>query len=288
MARVKVGEVRDLWRYPVKGMAGERVATVELGPQGTLGDRRWAVRDTARAEIQSCKFRPDLLRCAARLDPDAPGGVAITLPDGRSVGVADPEAAAAVSRLVGHASTLEPLRPADDAVFYRRHGVGDGTWLAELKATFEREPGEPLPAILDAFPPEAAEFVVRPGTFHLVTQLHLLTTATLAHLAALDPVSDWDVRRFRPNVLVDTGRDARGLLEQAWVGRRVLIGDAAVACVDTTPRCGAITRAQAEGVVADTGVLRTVVSRAAQNVGVYGEVAFGNEVRVGDGVFLDG
>jgi len=288
MARVKVGEVGELWRYPVKGMAGERVDAVGLGSQGMHGDRCWAVRDTARAEVQSCKFRPDLLRCAARLDAGATGGVAITLPDGRSLGVADPEAAAAVSRLVGHASSLEPLRPADDVVFYRRHGVEEGTWLAELKATFEREPDEPLPAILDAFPLEAAEFVVRPGTFHLVTQLHLLTTATLAHLAALNPASDWDVRRFRPNVVIETGRDARGLFEQAWVGRRVFIGDAAVDCVDTTPRCGAITRAQAGGVMADTGVLRTVVRQAAQNVGVYGEVALGSEVRAGDGVYLDG
>lgn len=288
MARVKVGEVGELWRYPVKGMVGERVEAVELGPQGMQGDRHWAVRDTARAEIQSCKFRPDLLRCAARLDPAAAGGVAITLPDGRSVGVADPEAAAAVSRLVGHASTLEPLRPATDAAFYRRHGANGDAWLAELKATFDREPGEPLPEVLDALPPAAAEFVVVPGSFHLVTQLHLLTTATLVHLDALDPAADWDVRRFRPNVVIETGRDARGLLEQAWVGRRMLIGDAAVTCVDTTPRCGAITRAQAGGLVVDKRVLRSVVKEAAQNVGVYGEVAAGSKVRTGDGVYLDG
>src|SRR5689334_652078 len=131
MARVKVGEVGELWRYPVKGMAGERVEGVTLGPRGMLGDRCWAVRDTARAEIQSCKFRPDLLRCAARVDPCVAGGVAVVLPDGRSLGVADPEAAAAVSRLVGHLSSLEPLRPADDAAFYRRHGTGGDTWLAE-------------------------------------------------------------------------------------------------------------------------------------------------------------
>ena len=72
------------------------------------------------------------------------------------------------------------------------------------------------------------------------------------------------------------------------VGRRMLIGDAAVTCVDTTPRCGAITRAQAGGVVVDKRVLRSVVKQAAQNVGVYGEVAAGSKVRTGNGVYLDG
>ena len=63
---VRVGKVRALWRYPVKGMAGEALPRLTLGAEGLAGDRRWAVRDSARAEIQSCKQRPDLLSCGAR------------------------------------------------------------------------------------------------------------------------------------------------------------------------------------------------------------------------------
>jgi uncharacterized protein YcbX len=281
----KVGEILEIWRYPVKGMAGERLEVGHLGSNGLTGDRTWAVRDTERREIQSCKFRPELLLCSARVGGASTGDVEIVFPDGSALGAADGQAHARVSQLIGHASTIEPLRPASDADFYRRHKADGHTWMNELKATFEREAGEPLPAMLDHFPTAAADFVVMPGTFFLVTQFHLLTTASLACLKALNPDADWDRRRFRPNVVIDTGNHADGLVEQTWLGRQVTIGDTALACVDTTPRCGAITRAQAE-LPTDKTVLRTVVRHADQNVGVYGETAVAGEFRVGDAVYV--
>lgn len=43
-----IGEVAQLWRYPVKSLGGERLDDVEIGPRGVLGDRLWAVRDLER------------------------------------------------------------------------------------------------------------------------------------------------------------------------------------------------------------------------------------------------
>ncbi|WP_326534156.1 MOSC domain-containing protein [Pseudorhodoferax sp.] len=284
---VKVGEISEIWRYPVKGMAGEALATARLGAQGLAGDRIWAVRDVARGEIQSCKFRPELLLCSA--SATAPEGAAaqveIRFPDGAVLGGHDTAAHARVSALVGHASTLEPLRPLSELDFYRRHKRDDHTWLDELKATFAREDHEPLPGFFDAMPEAAKEFVTLPGSFFLVTPFHVLTTATLAWLRGLQPASDWDARRFRPNVLIDTGHGQAGLLEQDWIGRQLVIGDALVDCPGTTPRCGAITRAQRE-LPADKSILRSVVRHADQNVGVYGTVASGGELRLGDAVYL--
>ena len=51
---IEVGTVREIWRYPVKGMAGERLDSAMLDGNGVAGDRLWALRDVARAEIQSC------------------------------------------------------------------------------------------------------------------------------------------------------------------------------------------------------------------------------------------
>lgn len=280
----KVGEVREIWRYPVKGMAGERLDTGQLGDQGLAGDRSWAVRDSARQEIQSCKFRPGLLQCTASHDAED-GQVRIRFADGSLLAATDPQAAARVSALVGHASTLEPLRPVSDLDFYRRHKRDDHTWLEELKSTFAREDGEPLPDFFDALPAAAAEFVALPGSFFLVTPFHVLTTATLAWLAQRHPAADWDRRRFRPNLVVDTGQGREALLEQAWIGRQLQVGDAVLNCPDTTPRCGAITRAQ-QGLPADPSVLRTVVKDAAQNVGIYGTTASAGALRVGDAVYL--
>jgi uncharacterized protein len=36
--------VKELWRYPVKSMAGERVTQIEVGPLGLAGDRTVLVR----------------------------------------------------------------------------------------------------------------------------------------------------------------------------------------------------------------------------------------------------
>jgi uncharacterized protein YcbX len=279
----KVGEISEIWRYPVKGMAGESLQHASFGPQGLAGDRIWAVRDNARQEIQSCKFRPELLLCSA--SADAAGQVKVVFPDGSALDGADAAAHARVSELIGHASTLEPLRPVSELGFYRRHKLDDHTWLDELKATFDREDGEPLPGIFDDIPEGAAEFVAIPGTFFLVTPFHLLTTATLAWLKDLNPQADWDARRFRPNVVVDTGRGGKGLLEQEWIGHRITVGGASLDCPMSTPRCGAITRAQRD-FAADKSVLRTVVKQADQNVGVYGVPAVAGEFRVGDAVYV--
>lgn len=271
-------------------MAGESLQHCALGHRGLLGDRTWALRDTARAEIQSCKFRPELLLCSARCRDGRAGAAAqvdVTFPDGSTLGSDDDAIHARLSALVGHASTLETLRPASELDFYRRYkrSRDDQAWLEELKATFDRETGEPLPAFFDDLPPAAIDFVAMPGTFFLVTPFHMLTTATLKHLRGIDAASDWDARRFRPNIVIDAEPGAVGLVEQAWVGNRLRIGDAVVDCVDTTPRCGAITRAQRE-FDADKRILRTVVAHADQNVGVYGMIAESGELRVGDPIYV--
>ncbi len=286
---LKVGTIKEIWRYPVKGMAGESVKRCGLGKTGLTGDRIWALRDTARQEIQSCKFRPELLLCSARChsgDATGPGDqVDILFPDNTVLSSDNTEIHAKLSALTGHPSTLESLRPASDRDFYRRHKRDNHTWLEELKATFDREAGEPLPD-LDHLPQSAVDFVSLLGTFFLVTPFHIVTTATLAHLKSLHPQSDWDRRRFRPNVVIETEPGAEGLLEQAWIGKRLTLGDARVDRTETAPRCGAVTRAQRD-FATDKTILRTVVRDADQNVGIYGAVADGGVLRVGDVVYVN-
>ena len=285
---LNVGTIKDVWRYPVKGMAGERLESCALDDKGLQGDRKWAVRDVLRKEIQSCKFRPELLLCVARLGTHAGNSadaVEITFPDGSVLTSGDARIHTRLSDLVGHGSTLESLRPEGEVDFYRRHKLDDHTWLEELAATFDREPGEPLPDF-SQLPPPMIDYVSMPGTFFLVTPLHVVTTATLTHLKGRNQQANWDARRFRPNLVIETASNTDGLAEQAWVGRRLVIGEAVVDCVGSTPRCGAVTRAQ-PGLSADKTILRTVVKDADQNVGVYGMIANSGNIRVGDRVFLD-
>lgn len=282
---ITVGHIKEIWRYPVKGMAGESLGSCALGERGVQGDRTWALRDTMRKEVQSCKFRPQLLLCTANDRSNGAGArVEVTFPDGSIVASDDERIHDRLSELTGRASTLEALRPQSDRDFYRRHKRDDHTWFEELKATFEREEGEPLPDFSQA-PPAFAEFVATPGTFFLVTPLHIVTTATLRHLTTLNPGADWDRRRFRPNFLIEPNPDAAGLVEQDWIGKTLKLGNAAVDCAGATLRCGAITRAQPH-FAADKTVLRTIVKEADQNVGIYGLVSGSATLHVGDPVYL--
>ncbi len=286
---IKVGTVQQIWRYPVKGMAGENLNYCHLGDMGLQGDRIWALRDVERQEIQSCKFRPQLLRCVARCRSTQMTGahdqVDIHFSDGRVIGSDDPQIHSLLSELTVHESTLESLRPLAELDFYRRHKKDDHTWLQELKATFVREADEPLPEILDDLPSAAKDFVSLPGTFFLVTPFHLLTTATLAHMQKLNPEADWDVQRFRPNLVIETLPGMEGLVEQAWVDNKLQIGRATIECSSSTPRCGAVTRTQ-QSLESDSSILRTIVKQADQNLGIYGAIKQSAVIRLGDEVFL--
>jgi len=283
---MKAGIVKEIWRYPVKGMAGEQIEQCTIGPNGLEGDRVWALRDVARKEIQSCKFRPELLSCTANSRKDSLlRQVDISLPNNVSSASDDPEIDRILSELVGHASTLEPLRPVAELDFYRRHKRDDTTWLEELKATFCREPGEPLPDF-SQMPQQARDFVTVPGTFFLVTPFHIITTATLNHMKSLLPEADWDVRRFRPNIVIETNDTSSGLVEQNWIGKRMRIAESQIDCTATAPRCGAVTRQQ-QDLGFDTSMLRTIVAQAEQNLGIYGSITNQATLSVGDTVYID-
>lgn len=285
----KVGTIQSIWRYPVKGMAGESLQQCQLDEHGLLGDRTWAVQDLKRKEIQSCKFRPDLLRCRARQRLDHCGGltghVDISFPGGDSLSSDDPDIDQLISRSIGHASALQALRPlAGNEGFYLRHKADDHTWLQELKATFDREPGEPLPD-LDNLPPAMQDFVSLPGTFFLVSPFHLLTTASLEQMREHNPLADWHVERFRPNLMIETLPGMQGLVEQSWVGKQLKLGNLAISCSSSAPRCGAVTRAQDE-LKDDKSILRSIVRQADQNLGIYGSIAGSGRLQVGDEVWL--
>ncbi len=280
---MRIGTVRELWRFPVKSMGGERVDATTLGTRGMHGDRLWAVRDEDRGVLTNAKRIPALLMCSARYvaepPPDvAPGSipdVEITFPDGTTVRSSDPDANARLSAFLGKRVTLCSLRPESDKAHYR---AGKSS-AAEMREVFAVDAGEPLPDF-SMMPMgkllELDKYATPPGTYYDAFPLHVLTTASLG---------TYDVRRFRPNVLIDTG-DATGYLELQWTGSTLAMG-ACTAFVDCpTPRCSMPTREQ-PGVPADKTVLKTIARDAERCLGACASVTRAGAVRTGDEVVLE-
>jgi uncharacterized protein YcbX len=282
---VIVGRVAEIWRHPVKSMEGERLARSDVGARGLPGDRAWAVRDEVRGGIRGAKKIPGLMRCRARY-PEEPAAAApeIELPDGTRVRADAPDAAARVGAAVGAAVSLWPLLPETALDHYRRGAPDHADVLTELRAIFGREEDEPLPD-LSLFPPDVLQYESPPGTYFDAYPILLLTDATLRRLATLAPDSRIDVRRFRPNFVVEMADGADGFPEIGWRGRRVRVGGALLDAVAPCPRCVMITHAFAD-LPRDPSLMRVVVREADQNVGMYANVAAPGAVRVGDPVEL--
>lgn len=285
-----VGSIAQLWRYPVKSMVGERIAEAELDDRGLVGDRGWAARDEERGGIRGAKKIGPLMRLQARyLDEPtvtnrAPR-VEITLPDREgTITTDDPSVHDAVSKALDHRVTLWPLQPESDTEHYRRGPSDSEDVVEELRDIFGRTETEPLPD-LSVFPPEIIEFESPPGTYYDAFPIHLVTTASLRTLARLSPDSDLDVRRFRPNVLVEI--DGDGFPEADWLGKRLTLGAGVeLEVVAPCPRCVMVTRRVGDDLGQDRRLLRTIVREADQNVGVYATVVRGGRVAEGDAVTL--
>jgi uncharacterized protein YcbX len=281
-----VGRIAQLWRHPVKSMEGERVELASIGLNGILGDRAWAVRDEERGGIRGAKKIPALMTCKARY-VDEPDGAKIpapeiTLPSGELLRADAPDAAERLSAALGHDLTLWPLQPASDLAHYQRGAPDHEDVLTELRAIFGRNLDEPLPDF-SQFPPEIMQYESPPGTYFDVHPLNLLTDATLRRLRKVAPTSVLDVRRFRPNLVIETGGE--GFVEAGWAGRQLRIGSTSIDVGQPCPRCVMITHGFAD-VPRDPGLMRAVVREADQNVGSYATVAQPGEIRVGDPVEL--
>ncbi|MEW6737834.1 MAG: MOSC domain-containing protein, partial [Acidobacteriota bacterium] len=114
---------------------------------------------------------------------------------------------------------------------------------------------------------------------------HLMTTSSLAKMKQYNSAALWDVKRFRPNFLIETIADTDGFVEVDWCGRLLSIGELQLKCEIPTVRCGMTTHAQTE-LPRDTTILRTIVRDANQNLGVYASVVKTGRIAVGDEVKL--
>jgi uncharacterized protein len=84
------------------------------------------------------------------------------------------------------------------------------------------------------------------GTFFDYSALHILTTATLNRFKELYPAGQFEMCRFRPNLVVSPDSDERNFIENHWLGSLVTIGEETqLSIIDPCPRCVRTTLPQA-------------------------------------------
>jgi uncharacterized protein len=69
------------------------------------------------------------------------------------------------------------------------------------------------------------DFEMPAGDVFDIAVVHLLTTSTIDRRRELYPQGRFEARRFRPNIVVSTGSEDPGFVEDDWIGRTVVIGD---------------------------------------------------------------
>jgi class 3 adenylate cyclase/uncharacterized protein YcbX len=270
------GSVESIWRYPIKSMAGERILAARLTTRGVLGDRVYALIDVGSNRAATVRtWAAALLGYQAQFlaDPEPgapPPNVQITVPDGPTLSTADPDIHERLSAAFGRKLSLMTTAPTGLLVELTPGTVG-GAW-----------------ANVTDFPLGAT---APPGAFFDYACLHLVATATLGHLQKVYPEGRFDVRRFRPNIVIDS--EAEPFVENSWVGRRLAIGEEAVLRITIPcPRCVNMILPQAD-LPHDPGILRTIAQHNMQDLGdfgtlpcagVYADVLKPGTIRRGDAV----
>jgi uncharacterized protein len=254
-----VGTVRALWRFPVKSMLGEELESAEVGKGGVVGDRAYAIVDRETGKVASAKHPklwPHLLKCRAVFTEEPRAGAEqpparIELADGTAVRTDDPDVDGVLSHFFGRAVelssaaqggfTIDNWHPDEDD--YDPKGRRDEVTEAVLGAAAFSERGLPS--------------AVPEGSFFDAYPLSVLTMASLERIGELEPDVDFDLRRFRMNLIVDWPES--GFVENDWVGRSFAIGAAVrIGVEQNDPRCVMPSLAQKGGVERDPRILKAL------------------------------
>lgn len=276
--------VVELWRYPVKSMLGERLDSTEIDEHGVTGDRAFALVDDETGKICSAKRHDlwgDLFKFRARLVSERPRIAHITFPDGSTATTNDPDLSEKLSAALGRKVTLSAMVPADAKIEEIWDEAKGERMYGPVVGDHEGDP------IIDV-----AASLAAPGDFFDAAAIHLITSNTIEEFGRREPDSSFDVRRFRPNIVVEvTGEE--GFVENGWT--KIRVGDLELRTLMPVPRCVMTTLPQ-DDLPKDPNVLR---SAARHNMidtkvlgdmpcaGLYAMVAASGRIGVGDDIDVE-
>jgi uncharacterized protein YcbX len=271
-ARVPVGSVVSLWRYPIKSMMGEELNSSCMSERGLVGDRSYGLIDLETGKVASAKnprkwgklfdFR------AAFMDPpqvvENIPPVRITFPDGTNIFSDDDNIDPTLSKVLGR--EVKIMKASLEKPSYEEY------W-PDIEGLAQRE--------------KVTDEGMPPQTFFDIAVIHILTTSTINRLRELYPEGRFEVRRFRPNIVVESVSEEKDFIENLWIGKKVTIGEEILLRV-TAPctRC-VMTTLQQGDLPKDLGILRTVARYNQVNAGVYASVERSGNIKRGDPVWME-
>jgi uncharacterized protein len=255
-------------------MLGEELNSSDVTERGLVGDRTYALVDKETGKVASAKnprkwerlfdFRSafiDIPLTAQNIPP-----VRITLPDGTNVlSGQDEDIDYTLSKAIGRDVRLMGANL--DKPSYEEYWPDIDGLAKRDKVTDEAMP---------------------PQTFFDIAVIHILTTSTINRLRELYPDGRFEVRRFRPNIVVEsTSYEEKDFIENSWIDKEVTVGeDIVLKITGPCTRCVMITLPQGD-LPRDLGILRTVARYNQVNVGVYASVVHGGTIHRGDLVKLE-
>jgi uncharacterized protein YcbX len=262
-------------------MMGEELNGTHISLGGVLGDRSYALIDTETNKVISAKnpkkwpnFFSFRAAYTAPLEFNTTQPVWITLPDGRVLHSDQADLNQQLSDFLGSSVKLATQAP-------------EAATLEQYWPEYEGENNE--------ISSEAVAGDAPQGSFFDYAALHLITTSSIEALQKLYPEGRFEVRRFRPNITIDTS-GLTGFVENDWVGKTIKIGDTLRLQVsDPCPRCVMPTLAQGD-LPADSGILKAVAQnrphvpfagKALPSVGIYAKVIEAGWVKRGDTIVIE-
>jgi uncharacterized protein len=266
------GRIVSIWRYPVKSMLGEELNSSYVTERGLIGDRVYALVDQETGKVASAKNPRkwgtlfnfyatfiDPLKDVENIPP-----IRITFPDGTQIFSDQSDIDYTLSNVIGREVRL--MKASLDKPSYEEY------W-PDIEGLAQRE--------------KVTDEAMPPQTFFDIAVIHILTTSTINRLREVYPEGRFEVRRFRPNIVIESGSGEKDFIENLWVGKKLAIGEETILKV-TAPctRCVMTTLPQGD-LPKDLGILHTVAKYNQVHAGAYASVYRGGTIRRGDLVRLE-
>jgi uncharacterized protein len=258
-------------------MLGEEINSSYVTERGLVGDRSYALIDQETGKVASAKnprkwgklfdFRAAFIEDPPQTVENILPPVRITFPDGTRIYSDQDHIDYNLSSVLGREVRL--MRANLEKPSYEEY------W-PDIEGLAQRE--------------KVTDEAMPPQTFFDIAVIHIFTTSTINRLRELYPEGRFEVRRFRPNIVIESAASSgekKDFIENLWVGKKLMIGEDIVLSV-TGPctRCVMITLPQGD-LPKDLGVLRTVAQYNRVTAGVYASVHRGGTIRRGDHVRLE-